>query len=110
MSMFKRSMSVLLFMLFGAIPAYAIDQSICESGSKVVLYPNGSILSCVLKDDLHTNEITCKQNRPVSFYPDGQLDTCDLASTVKIDGQNCKEFNPISFYRDGKFRSCVKTE
>ena len=95
---------------FGVIQAYAIDQSICEPGSKVVLYPNGSIMSCVLKDDFHSNDITCKERRPISFYADGELDTCDLATTAKVAGQECKELNPISFYRDGKFKSCVKTD
>jgi hypothetical protein len=110
MSMFKLAFSVLIFTFFGVIQAYAIDQSICESGSKVVLYSNGSILSCVLKDNLHANDITCKEKRPISFYPDGELDTCDLAEPAKIGGQECKELNPISFYRDGKFKSCVKKE
>ena len=110
MSMFKLVFSVLIFVLFGVIQSYAIDQLICESGSKVVLYPNGSLMSCSLKSDFHSNEITCKEKRAISFYADGQLETCDLAGSIKVGGQECKEFSPISFYPDGKFRSCVKTE
>jgi hypothetical protein len=108
MNTFKLAFSFLIFMLFGVIQAYAIDQSICESGSKVILYPNGSLMSCTLKNDFRSNEITCKEKRPVSFYTDGQLETCDLAVPAKLSGQECNQSDPISFYPDGKFKSCVK--
>jgi len=111
MNGFKVVFRALVFILFGVIQAYAIDQSsICESGSNVVLYPNGSLMSCVLKDNLRSNEITCKEKRPINFYADGQIERCELAGTVKIGGQECKQFTPISFYPDGKFKSCVKTD
>lgn len=109
MRMFRLISCVYVFMLFGVIQAYAIDQAICDSGSKVVLYPNGSLMSCSLKSDFHSNEITCKEKNPISFYDNGQLETCNLAGSTKAGGQECKEFTPISFYPDGKFRSCVKT-
>ncbi len=109
MGMFKFAFSILMFMVFGVIQAYANDQSICESGSRVVLYPNGSLMSCVLKDDFDSNQITCEGERSISFYADGQLEKCDLARSSKIGGQDCKEFDPISFYPDGKFKSCIKT-
>ena len=112
MKMFKLafSVSIFIFMLFGVIQAYAIDQEICESGSKVALYPNGGLMSCVLKSDFRSNMIICKEKRPISFYGDGQLETCDLAESAKIADQACKEFAPISFYPDGKFKSCVKKD
>jgi hypothetical protein len=109
MRMFKPAFSILVFLVFGVPQAYAIDQSICEAGSKVVLHPNGSLMSCVLKDDFDSNQVTCEGERLISFYADGQLQKCDLARSAKIGGQECKEFDPISFYPDGKFKSCIKT-
>ena len=109
MSIFKLAFGVLIVMVSGVIQAYAIDQSICEPGSKVVLHPNGSLMSCVLKADYNANEIICKEKRSISFYADGQLQTCDLAKSAKVSGQDCKEFAPIGFYPDGKFKSCIKT-
>jgi hypothetical protein len=109
MSVLKFVFGVLIGMLFGVIQAYAIDQSICEPGSKVVLYPNGYIMSCELKSDFNSNEITCKERGFIRFYENGQLETCNFARSANIGGQECKELNPISFYPDGKFKSCIKT-
>jgi hypothetical protein len=109
MSMYKLVLSVLIGIFFGVIQAYAIDQSICESGSKVVLYPSGSLMSCELKSDFSSNEIICKERGFIRFYESGQLETCNLARSANIGGQECKQLNPISFYPDGKFKSCIKT-
>jgi hypothetical protein len=109
MSRVKLAFGVLIVMVSGVIQAYALDQSICEPGSKVVLHPNGSLMSCVLKADFNANDIICKEKRSISFYADGQLQTCDLAKSAKVSGQDCKEFDPIGFYPDGKFKSCIKT-
>lgn len=105
-----RTIFAVLILIFAAIEANAGEQSLCAAGSTEVLYPNGSLKSCVLKNPLRTNEIICKSQSPASFYDNGQLDTCVLAEPAKVSGQGCKEFGPISFYPDGKFRSCVKKD
>jgi hypothetical protein len=111
MNMFKKIVfGVLALMLSGVIEAKAIDQSICASGANVVLYPNGSIKSCALKEPFRSNEITCKSQSLISFYDNGQIETCVLAQPVKISGQKCEELKPINFYPDGKFRSCEKKD
>lgn len=108
MIMFKIIFGILILTVFGAIEANAVDQTICSSGEKVVLYPNGSLKSCALKDDANFEEIKCKSQSQISFYDNGRLETCVLAQSITISGQKCKEFGSISFYPDGKFRSCVK--
>ena len=108
MNMFKIIFSVMILILFGAIEAQAIDKSICSPGASEVLYPNGSLKSCVLKDTLRSNEITCNSQSPVSFYDNGQIESCVLAESVKLSGQECKESAPIYFYPDGKLKSCIK--
>lgn len=110
MKMYTLSFSLLMFIVFGAIEARAIEQSICNPGSQVTFYPDGSLMSCVLKEDLRSNGITCRQLLPVGFYANGQLERCSLAEKATISDQECKEFSPISFYPDGKFKSCVKEE
>jgi hypothetical protein len=99
-----------ILLLLAVIPAYAIDQSICDSGSKVVLDPNGSLRTCVLKDSFRSDGIKCTDHRVIRFYNDGRLETCDLAESTTVSGQKCKEFAPIYFYPDGKFKSCVKAD
>jgi antitoxin component YwqK of YwqJK toxin-antitoxin module len=110
MSIFKILFGVLIFIAFGVIEANAIDQSICSPGEKVVLYPNGSLKSCALKDDLRLDEIKCKSQNSISFYNNGQLETCVLAESAKVSGQDCREAGLTSFYPDGKFKSCVKKD
>ena len=110
MSMFKIIFGVLILIVFGVIEANAIDQSICASGANVVLYPNGSLKSCALKESFRSNEITCKSQSLISFYDNGQIETCVLAEPATISGQKCQELKPINFYPDGKFRSCEKKE
>jgi len=110
MSMFKIIFGLLILIVFGVIEANAIDQSICSSGADVVLYPNGSLKSCALKDSFRSNEITCKSQSLIIFYDNGQIETCVLAESVTISGQECKESGPINFYPDGKLRSCVKKD
>jgi len=110
MRMFKIIFVVMILTVFGAIEANALDQSICSSGADVVLYPNGSLKSCVLKDSFSSTGIKCKSQGQVSFYDNGQLEECVLAEPATIGDQKCKEFGPISFYVDGKFRSCLKKD
>jgi len=110
MRMFKIIFGVLILIVFGVIEANAIDQSICASGANVVLYPNGSLKSCALKESFRSNEITCKSQSLISFYDNGQIETCVLAEPATISGQKCQELKPINFYLDGKFRSCEKKE
>ena len=110
MRMVKIIFVVLILIVFGVIEANATDQSICTSGSDVVLYPNGSLKSCILKDTFSSTEIKCKSLHPVIFYDNGQLADCVLAESASIGDQKCKEFGPINFYPDGKFRSCLKKD
>lgn len=107
-SMFKIICSVMIVMVFSVIGADAINQSICSPGEKVILYPNGSLRSCSMKDDSKIDDVRCKGQNQIIFYDNGRLDTCILAQSSTVSGQKCKEFGPISFYPDGKFRSCVK--
>lgn len=100
----------LALMVLGVLQANAVDQSICLAGSNVVLYPNGSLQSCVLNDSLRLNGAKCKQQSPISFYDNGQLETCMLAEEATLDGQKCKQSGPISFYPSGEFQSCIKQE
>ena len=110
MRMFKIIFGVLIIIVFGVIEAKAIDQSICASGANVVLYPNGSLKSCALKEPFRSNEFTCKSQSLISFYDNGQIETCVLAGSATISGQKCEELKAINFYPDGKFRSCEKKE
>ncbi len=110
MNMFKIIFGVLILIVFGVIEANAIDQSICASGANVVLYPNGAIKSCALKEPFRSNEFTCKSQSLISFYDNGQIEMCLLAEPATISGQKCQELKPINFYSDGKFRSCEKKE
>ena len=110
MSKFKIIFGVLILMIFGVIEANAVDQSICVEGSTVVLYPNGSLKSCVPNESFGLNDISCNSQNPASFYDNGQLESCILAKPATISGQECKEFGPISFYPDGKLKSCVRKE
>jgi len=110
MRMFTVVLYALVFMLSGVIGVYAIDQTICDSGSTVVFYPNGSLRSCVLKDNFRSNDINCNEHRPISFYSDGRLERCDLAESATVSGQACKQFDPVDFYPDGRFKSCVKRD
>lgn len=110
MGMFKIIAGVLMLMIIGVLPANAIDQSICISGSNVVLYPNGSLRSCVLKDSFRSDAAECKQQSPISFYDNGQLETCVLAEAATINRQKCKQSGPIRFYPSGEFQSCVKED
>jgi hypothetical protein len=109
-SMLKIVFGALILIVSGVIEASAVDQSICASGANVVLYPNGSLKSCALKEPFRSNEITCKGQSLISFYDNGQIETCVLAEPATISGQKCEELKPIDFYQDGKFRSCEKKE
>ena len=110
MRAFKVVFGVLILVLFGTIQANGIDQSLCDSGAKVELYPNGSLKRCVLKDVFRSREVDCKGQSPISFYDNGQIKSCALAERAMIGGQKCKQFGTISFYRDGKFQSCIKED
>jgi hypothetical protein len=61
--------------LLVVIQAYAIDQLICDSGSNVALYPNGSLITYSLKDSFRLDDIKCSEHRSIHFYNDGRLET-----------------------------------
>jgi hypothetical protein len=94
--------------LFVSFTVHAADQSICHSGSNVLLYDNGSLKACQLENDYAANGIQCKSNNSISFYSNGNLESCVLARSVTIDTNKCKEDGLISFYIDGKLKSCMK--
>lgn len=104
------SLSLALTSVFAAFTVYAADQSICHTGTNVLLYDDGSLKGCPLKNDYEANNIKCKSNGPVSFYSNGNLETCVLATPAAIDTNKCKEGGLISFYIDGKLKSCLKPD
>jgi len=114
MSLFKIIFGVLMtlivLILFGVIESIAIDQSICSPKANVILYPNGSLKSCIPQDFFGSNEFKCNSEGPASFYDNGRIETCILAEQATLSGQKCNESDQISFYPDGKFRSCVKMD
>ena len=99
-----------LALLLASFNVYAADQSICNSGANVVLYNNGSLKACQLKDDYVANNIRCKNDGPVSFYSNGNLESCVLSTETIVAENKCKQEGPISFFIDGKLKSCVKPD
>jgi hypothetical protein len=99
-----------LTLLLASFNVYAVDQSICHSGTNVVLYNKGSLKSCQLKDDYVANNIRCKNDGPVSFYSNGNLESCVLSTETTVAENKCKQEGPISFFIDGKLKSCVKPD
>jgi hypothetical protein len=87
--------------------AYAVDPSICDSGTRIVFNDNGSLRSCGLNDDYEANGIRCSKGR-VNFYDNGNLESCMLSRPATIDKNKCDQFGLISFYPDGKLKSCMK--
>ena len=104
------SLSLALTLVLTSFNVCAADQSICNSGSKVVLHNNGSLKACQLKNDYDANNIRCKNNGSVSFYNNGNLESCVLSAPVTIAQNKCKEDSLISFYIDGKLKSCMKQD
>ncbi|MDQ5987008.1 MAG: hypothetical protein CSYNP_02744 [Syntrophus sp. SKADARSKE-3] len=96
--------------VFTCFNVYAVDQSICHPGGNVVLYNNGSLKACQLKDDYVANNIRCKNDGPVSFYTNGNLESCVLSAEATIGKNKCKQDGQISFYIDGKLKSCVNPD
>jgi antitoxin component YwqK of YwqJK toxin-antitoxin module len=101
--------SVLASILVG-LDIFAADQSICNPGANVILYDNGSLKSCKLKDDYDANNIRCKNGGSVSFYQNGKLESCVLYADVTIAESKCKADGQVSFYSDGKLKSCMKQD
>ena len=71
--------------LLTSFNVYAVDQSICQSGANVLLYNEGSLKSCQLKNDYVANNIRCKNDSPVCFYTSGSLESCVLSTPTSID-------------------------
>jgi hypothetical protein len=103
-------LSLALTSVLTGFTVYAADQSICHSGANVLLYDNGSLKACQLKNDYEANGIKCKSDGPVSFYDNGNLESCVLSTPATIDTNKCKEGGMISFFIDGKLKSCVKPD
>ena len=103
-------LSLTLASALASFTVYAADQSICHPGANILLYDDGSLKACQLKNDYEANGIKCKSNAPVSFYNNGSLESCALATPATIGANKCKEDGLISFYIDGKLKSCVKPD
>jgi hypothetical protein len=102
--------SLTLTLLLAAFHAYAADQSICQSGTNVVLHSNGSVKACQLKDTYDANGIRCKGESPATFYDNGQLESCSLYIQATIAGNKCQHDGLISFYSNGRLKSCMKPD
>jgi len=100
--------SLVLTFLLAGFNAFAADQSICHSGTKILLYSDGSLQTCQLKDDYDVNSIQCKRNAPVHFYNNGSLESCVLAKSTSIGMIPCRQNGVISFFIGGNLRSCMK--
>jgi len=109
-TMFFGNLVLISVLLFACFDVYAVDQSICNPGSNVVLHTNGSLKTCRLKNDYDANNIRCKRDYPVSFYDTGELESCVLSTAAAVAGNKCREDGLISFYIDGKLKSCVKPD
>ena len=105
-----QSLVLISVFVFASFDVCAVDQSICNPGSNVVLHANGSLRTCRLKDDYDANNIQCKRDYSVSFYDTGELESCILSRSATVAGNKCKEDGLISFYIDGKLKSCVKPD
>jgi hypothetical protein len=101
-------LSLVVTSVLAGFTVYAADQSICHPGANVLLYDNGSLKACQLKNDYDANGIKCKTDGAVSFFNNGNLESCVLSTPATIDMNTCKESGLISFYIDGKLKSCVK--
>ena len=97
MRMRKTVFGVLIVMVVGVTESFAVDQAICNPGSQVSLFPSGSLMSCVLKDDFSSNGIKCKELLRISFHDSGELDTCTLAERAHVGDQDCRALGSISF-------------
>jgi hypothetical protein len=101
-------LSLALASVSAGFDAYAVDQSLCQSGSNVLLYDNGALKACQLEKDYAANEIQCKGNNQISFYSNGNLESCVLSRSATLGMNKCKENGLISFYIDGKLKGCMK--
>ena len=101
-------LSLALTSVLANFNVHAADQSICRPDANVVLYDNGLVKACQLKNYYDANNIRCKSDSPVSFYDNGNLESCVLYESVTIDQNKCKENGLISF--DGKLKACVKPD
>jgi len=99
-----------LTLLLASFNVYAADQSICNPGSRLELYENGSLKACQLKDSYDANEVQCKSDGFVSFHKNGNIESCVLSAEATIGGNKCKQDGLVSFYSDGKLMSCVKPD
>ena len=100
--------SLVLTLLLAGFNAYAADQSICHSGTKILLHNNGSLQTCQLKSNYDVNSIQCKGDAPISFYSNDRLESCVLAQSTSIGMIQCQQNGLITFFIDGNLKSCTK--
>jgi len=105
--------SILIFtgvvFLLGTVPGLAIDQSICDTDSKIYFHDNGTLQSCTLAEDYDINDITCQQNSTIALYNTGDLESCYLSEDATIGRTSCQQDGKISFFPDGRLNSCTKS-
>ena len=94
--------------VFVSFNLYAADPSICSSGVSVAVYENGSLKSCVLKDDYEVNNVQCRYENRIRFYDNGNLESCILSVPATIGEYQCEQYAFITFYPDGRLKSCIK--
>ncbi|PKN87708.1 MAG: hypothetical protein CVU51_05180 [Deltaproteobacteria bacterium HGW-Deltaproteobacteria-1] len=99
---------LVLIFLFTGFSVLAADQSICHPGEKILLYDNGSLQTCQLKNDYDVNSIQCKNNTPINFYNNGSLMSCVLAKSTSIGMIKCQQNGLITFFIGGNLKSCTK--
>jgi hypothetical protein len=102
--------SLVLTFLLAGFTVFAADQSICHSGGKILLYNNGSLQTCQLKNDYNVNSIQCKGNASINFYNNDALESCVLAESTSIGMIKCQRNGLISFFMDGNLKSCMKPD
>lgn len=100
--------SLALTVVLSGFNVFTADQSICHSGAKVLLYNDGTLQTCQLKNDYDINSIKCKANAQINFYSNGSLESCVLAQSTSVGMSKCRGNGVISFFMDGKLKSCIK--
>ena len=94
-------------LMLGYLPVQAADQSICKDARTVSLYEDGSMQSCVLKDNYKVNGIECESGHAIKLYMSGNLESCVLYKDASIGTNKCQANGLIYFYQDGNLKQCA---
>lgn len=99
--------TLILLLILWVGTAMGADASICNPGTDIVLYPNGQLKSCILRDFFTINGVVCNHFAIAEFYQTGQLRSCVNRDFFNYDGFVCNELGTISFYQSGKLDTCI---